>query len=185
MPCCQISTMSPSIITPDRIRSLRLARASLRVGLCGLIALGLGACGNDEPEGPARLSRAEVITQGDQLCTETQETLGPVFAELFPTGSETPPAAQAAQPMQTAATALREEYGRFSALRPPEDDEAKFDAILEKFDAAVVDVEESAALAAAGDTEGYLQALEAANASDAESRDLMRDYGFKACAGEA
>lgn len=176
--------MSLHLTLPDLSRRQPPTRAGLRLGLCGVIALALGACGSDEPEGPARLSRAEVVQQGDQLCTDTEEKLGPVFGELFPTGSETPPAAQAAEPMRTAATLLREEYDQLSALRPPEDDEEKFEAILQKFDAAVTDVEKSAALAAAGDTDGYLQALEAANASDGESRELMRDYGFEACAGE-
>ena len=168
---------------PTSCRTAR--RGLLRLALCGLVAVALGACGSDEPEGVSRLSRAELIHQGDQLCSDTEEKLAPVFGELFPTGSETPPAAQAAAPMRTAASALRDEYDRFSALRPPEEDEEEFDAILEKFDDAVTDVEESAALAAAGDTDGYLQALERANGTDGESRDLMREYGFMACAGEA
>lgn len=176
--------MSSHLTRPDPVRSWTLIRASLRLALCGVIALALGACGTDEPEGPARLSRSALIEQGDQLCTDTEEKLAPVFGELFPTGSETPPAAQAAEPMRIAATVLREEYDQFSELRPPEKDQEKFDVILEKFDAAIAEVEQSAALAAAGDTDGYLQALESANGSDAESRDLMRDYGFEACAGE-
>lgn len=161
----------------------RTIRTLLGVAVCGVTALSLSACGSDEPEGPQRLSRAELIEQGDQICAETEEKLAPVFGELFPTGTETPPADQAAAPMRTAALALREEYDEFSALRPPEADQQKFDSILEKFDAAVKGIEESAALAGAGDTEGYLKALEAANGADGESRELMGDYGFKTCAG--
>ena len=161
----------------------RSARQFLVASLSGVFALGLVACGDDEPAGPPRLTRAQLIEQGDELCAEAEEKLAPVFGQLFPTGSETPPADQAAGPMRTAALALREEYDEFSALRPPEGEQQKFDAIVQKFDAAVDDIEESAALAGSGDTEGYLQALERANASDAESRELMREYGFETCAG--
>ncbi|HUQ39391.1 MAG TPA: hypothetical protein VM030_04495 [Acidimicrobiales bacterium] len=144
-----------------------------------LAAVGLGGCGGDDD----RLSKADLISKGDALCAATTEKLEPVFGKLFPTGSETPPADKAAGPMRTAATELREEYRDFSALEPPAKDEKRFAAILEGFDAAVTDVEDAAERAEAGDTEGYLKKLEAANAKDAESRELMKAYGFEECAG--
>ena len=162
-------------------RTLYLSAAVLLVSLGGC---GGGPAGGESADGPQRLSKAELIAEGDELCAATGEELAPVFAELFPTGSETPPAEKAAGPMRVAATALREEHSRLSALSPPAADEAKFDAILDEFGEAVADIEQSADMAAAGDTEGYLKALERANGSDAESRELMRAYGFETCAGE-
>lgn len=156
----------------------------LSVALCAVAVLGVAGCSEESPPESSSLSKAELISQGDAICAETEEKLAPVFGALFPTGSETPPASEAAGPMRTAATELRAEYNEFSALEPPEADREKFDAILEKFDLAVKDVEKSAELAEAGDTEGYLTNLEAANSTDAESRELMKEYGFMTCAGE-
>src|SRR5687768_9480823 len=144
---------------PTSRRSLAVA---LALASSGLTFIG---CGDDDD---GRLSKTALIEAGDAICLRALEDTEPLFAELFPTGSEMPAADDAAGPMGKAAQILRREHDDLAALRPPSGDEDVFDEIVERFDDAVREVEKSAARASDGDTDGYLQALEHANEVDAE-----------------
>jgi hypothetical protein len=135
----------------------------------------LGACGGSDA------GRADVIARGDAACAEAAGKLDPIFGELFPTGSETPEAKVAAEPMSQAAAIIREEANVFAGLAT---DDAAFTPIREGVDRVADTIELSATKARAGDTDGYLQALEQANEVDAETREDMKAYGFTTCAGE-
>lgn len=158
----------------------RIGRAAVAVALL----VGVVACGDDDDDGDG-LTKDALIEQGDVICQRAVDDTTPLFAALFPTGTETPPAEEAAGPMGEAAEILRAEYEEFAALQPPSGDEEDFEAILERFEESIELIERSAELAAEGDTEGYLEQLGAANEADAASRELMAEYGFTTCAGGA
>ncbi len=132
-----------------------------------------------------RLSAAELAAQADAICADAAEQLNPLFAELFPTGSETPPADEAAPIMAQAADAITAEIRALTALKPPQQLQAdwlQLERLLRRIDH---EVRWSAQLAARGDTDGYLQVLQGANELDAESREIFAAIGATTCSGEA
>jgi acyl-CoA reductase-like NAD-dependent aldehyde dehydrogenase len=143
------------------------------------VLLAVAACGRG-----GELSREQVVARGDAACESAAAELDPPFAELFPTGSETPPAKTAAPIMSRAADVIRAEADAFAAMTSVEDEET-FGEIRRGMQRIADEFDGSAEKARAGDTEGYLQALEHVNGVDADVREVMREYGFDECAGEA
>ena len=146
------------------------------VALC----TGSGAAGAGERSGTE-----DLIEQADAICAAAGEELLPLFAQLFPTGTETPPAEEAAPVMAEAAQIITEEVRDLTALKPSLEVQAEWldiERLLRRLDHLV---RRSAQLAAAGDTEGYLMHLGAANEVDWESREIFRSIGSTVCAGDA
>lgn len=151
--------------------------ALFRLSLCAALTAVLGSC---QSEG---LTKQELVSRGDPICKKTSEELGPLFASLFPTGNETPSAAEAAPTMQKAAELVRKETEDLTRLQPQREHADDFTDIERALERAARLTEESARLAAEGDTEGYLEKLQEANQADQDARDLLVEFGFRDCAG--
>lgn len=148
----------------------------------GVVAIPLtfavgGACGDDG------LGREELVARGDAICAETERETGALFGKLFPTGSETPPASEAAPIMREALALLEAEADELAALDPAEDVE-RYESAVAGFRDAVAAFETSVELAEKGEDEAYLQELQKANEVDAGSRETFKSLGFSTCAGE-
>lgn len=129
------------------------------------------------------LTRQQLVSRGDQVCKQTAEKLNPLFAKLFPTGEETPPAAEAAPTMNEAARLVRQEAEALSRLEPQAQLRDDFRPIARGLRESAGVLEESAKLASGGDTEGYLEKLQEANRVDQDTRDLLVKFGFSDCGG--
>lgn len=129
------------------------------------------------------LTRQQLVSRGDPICKQTAEKLNPLFAKLFPTGEQTPPAAEAAPTMNEAARLVRQEAEALSRLEPQEELRDDFRPIIRGLREGAGVLEESAQLASGGDTEGYLKKLQEANRVDQDTRDLLVEFGFTDCGG--
>ena len=150
----------------------------------GFIATGMAvtaACGGSKPSSSGGLSHAELIRSGDSICQKTSDQVTPIFAELFPSGNETPPAAKAAPALTQASGIFRTEFTELSSLKPSPSDAKKFTAAMDSMRATVEAGESTAAKANAGDTNGYLQQLQHTNELDEQTRKVMDKLGFKTC----
>lgn len=130
-----------------------------------------------------RLSEAELVAEADRICLAANEELGPIFGELFPTGTETPPADEAAPLMAEAAEIIDDQMRALVALKPSSEQQAQWLEIEKLFRDIDRLVQRSAQLAAKGDTEGYLTKLGEANEVGAKAAEIFAELGSEGCAG--
>lgn len=163
----------------------RLGVVGLKAGAAITVATVALCTGAGTASAGRRSTTEELVEQADAICAAAAAELNPLFAQLFPTGTETPSAEEAAPVMAEAAQVLTEEVRDLTALKPSLEAQADWldiERLLRRLDHLV---RRSAQLAAAGDTEGYLTHLGAANEVDWESREIFRSIGSTVCAGDA
>jgi hypothetical protein len=143
------------------------------------VALAIGCGGKDDG-----LAKAELIKRGDAVCAAANDRSGEVFSKLFPNGDETPPAAQAAPLMAQVEFITTSAYRDLHALDARAGDEAGYAKVLDRYHALASAIQRSAKLAAAGDTEGYLQQMQHANEAYAAIGRPAKAFGFRSCGAE-
>lgn len=161
-------------------KRMTILSAAAAIGVTGtvLVTLSVGPAAAG-----ARLTSEELAAQADAICTAASEELGPLFGELFPTGSETPPAEDAAPIMTEASVIISAEIVDLTALKPPRELQADWLRLERLLRSVDHHVRRSAQLARQGDTDGYLSELGEGNEVDSESRAIFAEIGATACSG--
>jgi hypothetical protein len=116
-----------------------------------VVALLLTACGGTE-----RLTKEQLITQGDVICKDASTKADPIGANLGNPSAETLP-------------------------QWSEADQATWDKITAGLDQIVAGVKTAKDAASKGDLAGFSAALNAINTASGESGQLASDYGFQEC----
>jgi hypothetical protein len=127
---------------------------------------------------PRTLTRAQLISQGDAICTNSRETfLG--YRDEFPTG-ETEPSVGYSQLLVGISS---EAVQRFNKLHPPQAVEREYDAYVASQEQVAKWDGDALEAAQAGDEAAYLVAREERNNTEPERRQLAEAIGFQVCSG--
>jgi hypothetical protein len=140
-----------------------------------VLALLASGCGSDDGDsGEARLTKAELIEQGDNIC---QQADGKRLAGLAPyireakEGKGLPPKPQQEElVVELVLPPFQEEAEELSELNPPEADEEEVQALIQAIEEAVERGEADPSSILGG-----------ASSQFGEAEKLGREYGFKHC----
>jgi len=151
---------------------MKLARHSMVVVVSAAM---LSSCG-----GGARLTKPQLIQQADAICKASQSTTDDLLGGLpETTTAETMPAI--ADVFERVVPVLRETSKRLRALRPPKGDETAIDEWLDDFDRSVDLLNELRDVAASGDTDAFIAALDQSTAVGDQADSEATAYGFTVC----
>jgi hypothetical protein len=141
-----------------------------RTALIGLMAAAVLVAGCD---GGGRLSKAELLKQGDALCLKQRAADQKIGA----TQSVKTLAAKGDELLASDRAAL----DRFAKLKPPSDLQAKFDAYVKRLRSSLQSEAELIAAAKKGDVKRLRQAILAIQAVRPQLAAASRDVGFRSC----
>jgi hypothetical protein len=127
---------------------------------------------------PKSLTRAQLIAEGDAICTDSQETYKS-YRPQFPNGENEPNVAYSRLLMGISSKAVR----RFGALTPP----PALAGPYARYVAAQEEVKQwdrdALRAAEAGDESAYLQARRERDETEPERQRLAEEVGFHVCSG--
>jgi hypothetical protein len=145
-----------------------------------VLALALAACSG----GTDRLTKAELITQGDAVCKTFSDKAGPIGQDIT--------AAPSADNLPQYATAFGQLESVFSdmidslkALSPPEADQSTWDSITSGLTSELAALREAKTAAESGDLTAFNAAGTKIGQLDGETSKLATTYGFQVCGGGA
>lgn len=162
----------------------RWSGARRKTGVAAAMVLAGSMAGSPPAGAGPRLTADALAAAADGACIEAGEQLGALFADLFPTGNELPPADEAAPIMAEAALVVARYADTITALKPPLEHQADWLEIERRTRQLDRLIQRSADAAADGETDGYLTVLGEANGVDLETRPLFESVGAVACSGE-
>lgn len=158
-----------------------LLRFVLLAALLGTAA----ACGG----GSERLSKQELISQGDAICTEYQaksEEAERALPQVDPTSSSTSDEnlRKFGEVVPDLVEILRDQIGELRSLEPPEEDEDRYEVAMDALDSGADRLDEAGEAARDADRAGVRAALTAAQTKLNQADAIARDYGYKVCGSE-
>ena len=140
------------------------------------ILLSVVACGG----GSKRLTKAEFISAWDAICKADNQKTDTIGTDLPDTAtSENLP--QFADALQQLVDVGRSEISKLSAVKPPQEDQARIDTILSQLNQVLGHLEEAQEAASNRDVDSYNAALDKANPPIDAANQSAADYGFKEC----
>jgi hypothetical protein len=139
-----------------------------------VLALLLAACGGTE-----RLTKEQLVAQGDSICKEASVKADPIGTNLGNPSAETLP--QWSDALGQLLPIYEDLVGKLKALNPPEADQATWDKITGGLDQIVAGIKTAKDAASKGDLAGFQTALAAIDTASGESGQLASDYGFQEC----
>ena len=152
-----------------------MSRKSIRVLTTIIAVAALTGCSTSRA-----LSKAELITQGDELCTQSNadvEELG--MNELGAPSADN--MAQYAEALGKAIPLFEQLIADISALEPPQADKATITEMIGHLQDEVDAIKEAQKAAAAGDLDGFTAAAQRTSEADVPASQMATDYGFKVC----
>jgi Protein kinase domain len=127
---------------------------------------------------PATLTAAALIAEGDQICTDSQETYG-VYRDEFSTGEEEANVAYSRLLVGISSKAIR----RFDELDPPKSLKKPYDAYVRSQQQVARWDKDALRAAEREDLSAYLAARAQRNATAEERKLLAEAVGFHVCSG--
>jgi hypothetical protein len=145
-----------------------------------VFAVVLAACSS----GSDRLTKTELITQGDAVCKTFSDKAGPIGQDIT--------AAPSADNLSQYATAFGQLETVFSdmidslkALSPPESDQSTWDSITSGLTNELAALREAKTAAEGGDLTAFNAAGTKIGQLDGQTSQLATTYGFQVCGGGA
>ncbi|MBA2358143.1 MAG: hypothetical protein H0V84_06915 [Actinobacteria bacterium] len=164
-----------------------MRRTALLVGLASLaLALAAASCGGGG--GGDRLTKEELIAQGDAICKKHRDKFEAIdFPKTDPTSPETSDEVleQFGGALDQGVTIFRDQIGELRDLNPPEDFEEAYDGAMDGLDGAVDSLDEAAGAAHDADRDKLREALDESNRRGEAADKVARDYGFQVCGAES
>ena len=161
-------------------------RLATLLPLAALLAAAAGCGGGG---GGERLTKAELITQADALCTSYDARAKPIeerFPNVDPTSAETSEddLRKFADPLHELHDLYSDEVGELRDLNPPEADEDLWDSALDNLQETLDALNDFADAAGDADREGIREAIDAGQKSSDAADKIAQDYGFKVCGAD-
>src|SRR5262245_14359778 len=147
----------------DKEVEMPLKPLTFVLSLASVVALGLSACGADEPATTTvpRLTKAQYVARADAICTRTTHALEAAGGQVSPGTTE------AAFVERDVAPIFRKAVRSLAALRPPAGDEPAVRAIVQAGNHALARVEADP---------------ESLKAPPGSAQDPFREFGRRAAA---
>jgi hypothetical protein len=131
--------------------------------------------------GSERLTKEELIAQGDAICKTMSDKAGSIGTDLAnPTAVNMP---QWADALGQLLPIFQDMASQLKELSPPEADQDAWDQIIAGLDQEVAALEKAKNAADGGDATGMTSALMEMSSVDAKTTKLTADYGFTQCGG--
>lgn len=151
-----------------------------------LLAAAAG-CGGDG--GGDRLTKEELITQADAICTKYDARAKPIearFPDVDPRSDSTSDEdiRKFADPLDDLHDLYTEQLGELRDLKAPEPDEELWDSALDNLDATLDALAEFADGARDADRARIREAIAEGQKSSDAADEIARDYGFKVCGSD-
>jgi hypothetical protein len=146
-------------------------RTAFLVSMVMSVAAACGGGGGDE-----RLSREELIEQGDAICTEYESRVDEIEE---PQGQE-----DVARFVDEAKPVVEEGVDELDALTPPEELEDDYDEWIELSRNGVAVLDDLKAAAAEGDDARVEEIVRGLDDEEAEADRIAQDIGFENCGEE-
>jgi hypothetical protein len=149
-------------------------------GLAGITAAGmlvLAGCGGDGGDGAESLSKSEWIEQADEICAQADED---VEALTDPTTLD-----EIGAFTDEASGISRDALADLRALRPPEEDQATVDEMLDLVEQQIEIGEQIGEAARNGDEAEVERLVAEAEPLEAEADEMARQYGLEDCADDS
>jgi len=150
-----------------------------------VLAAGAAGCGGGSSNGP-RLTRSELIAQGDAICTKYRNK-NQELNKNAPAKTPTDPSATDAQVKASApileqlADNLRSARGEFAKLNPPADVESDWNNTLDDLDQLAGRLDTAAGSARAVDRQRVVNEYDGILRLNHRISTFEQDYGFKVC----
>lgn len=154
-----------------------IKRPASFVAVAVLAAL-LAACGG----GSDRLTKTQVIAQGDVICKTFSDKAGPIGSGITSAPS-VDNLAQYATAFGQLETVFKNMIDGLKGLSPPETDQKTYDAITKGLDDELVALREAKTAAESGDLTAFNTAGAKIGQLDSVTSKLATDYGFQVCGG--
>ena len=161
-----------------------MRRIALVVGIASL-ALAAASCGGDG--GGDRLTKDELISQGDAICEKYRSKFEAVdFPNADPTSPNTSDEVldQFGDALDEVVPIFRDQIGELRDLNPPEDFEDQYNGAMDDLDGAVDSLDEAADAAHDADRDKLREALQESDRRGEAADKVARDYGFKVCGAD-
>ncbi len=148
-----------------------------------LLAGGAAACSSGGGGSSKPLTKSELISQGDQVCTKFGTKIDGISSPSGEVTDNTPPAQvkKWAAPYTDLANILDDEAAALAKLTPPTADSASYAKVVSDLHIQAEYAKQAAAAAKTGDPIGVQKALASQKSSDADSEQFLTGYGFKVC----
>ena len=145
-----------------------------------VFTLVLAACNG----GSDRLTKAELITQGDAVCKTFSDKAGPIGQDITaaPSAANLPQYATAFGQLETVFSDM---IDSLKALSPPEPDQSTWDAITSGLTNELAALREAKTAAEGGDLTAFNAAGTKIGQLDGQTSQLATTYGFHVCGGGA
>jgi hypothetical protein len=137
----------------------------------------LAGCGGDGGEGAEPLSKAEWIEQADAICAQADED---IEALGDPTTLD-----EVGELTDEASGISRDALADLRALRPPDEDEATVDEMLDLVEQQIEIGEQIGEAARSGDQAEVQRLVAEAEPLEAEADEMGRQYGLDDCADDS
>ena len=161
-----------------------MRRIALLVGLLSLVLAAAACGGGGDGE---RLTKEELIAQGDAICKKYRERFNEIdFPNADPTSSETSDEVldQFGDALDEGVALFRDQIGELRDLNPPEDFEDGYNGAMDGLASAVDSLEEAADAAHDADRDKLRAALAESERHGEGADKVARDYGFKVCGAD-
>jgi hypothetical protein len=150
--------------------------------VAGVSLLALAGCGGDG--GGERLSKDELISKADAICTKYNSQRGEIdYPNADPTaeGTSDDDVRAFEGPLNETADLAEGQVGELRELKPPEDVEDRYGTAMDDLDTVAEAAREAADAAGDADRAGVKAAYEKAGRAGDEADAIAREIGMKVC----
>jgi hypothetical protein len=157
-----------------------------RVGLLAAGIVLVAGCGGSGAAPGKRLTKAELISRADAICTQTQRkneelrTKAPAQSPVDPSASDET-VRKSGPILQELSENVREVRHRFADLPPPKSVETRWEQTLDDLDTLADDLHDAAEAAAGADRQGVVNAYSTALRVNQRVAVFEKTYGFRVC----
>jgi serine/threonine protein kinase len=176
----------PLLIAGALVAILAVVIAAIALAGSGNGGDGTGATGATRKEettpqqtknpGPRTLTRSELISRGDAICSQSRDTFTG-YRQEFPTGESEPSVAYSRLLVGISSRAV----SRFNDLAPPPQAQKQYERYVRSQREVKGWDRDALKAAEAGDEAAYLAARETRNQTEPERQQLAEAVGFKVC----
>ena len=163
-----------------------MRRLATLVPVAALLVVAAGCGGGG---GGDRLTKAELVAQGDAICKSYDERGKPIearFPNVDPTAAATSDedVRKFADPLDDLYDLYKGQVQELRDLKAPEADEELWDTALDHLEATLEAIPDFADAARDADRDGIREAVAAGQRSSDAADKIAQDYGFKVCGSD-